>query len=133
MIEEKLEPYLNNIALVLMLIIVFAGVYLIIYIHDIPYEIAKKRHHPHKEAIHAAGWVSLFLAHALWPILWIWAFLYKSEEDHPGAIVVPAPKNKIKDDSATKKLESENKLLQNEIETLKKELELLKSKQSPNT
>ncbi len=52
-------------------------IYLIIYIHDIPYEIAKKRQHPHQDAIHIAGWVSLFLLHVIWPFLWIWAYLYK--------------------------------------------------------
>lgn len=52
-------------------------IYLIIYIHDIPYEIAKKRDHPHQDAIHVAGWVSLFLLHTIWPLLWIWAYLYK--------------------------------------------------------
>ncbi|TIH19230.1 DUF3302 domain-containing protein [Marinifilum sp. JC120] len=61
-----------------MLIFVFLVlVYGIIYIHDIPYNIAKKRNHPHQDAIHAAGWVSLFTLHALWPFLWIWAMIHK--------------------------------------------------------
>ena len=55
-------------------------IYLVIYIHDIPYEIAKKRDHPHQDAIHIAGWVSLFLLHTIWPLLWIWAYLYKPGE-----------------------------------------------------
>src|SRR5215831_10628936 len=37
------------------------------------------RHHPHQDAIHAAGWVSLFTLHALWPFLWIWAMAYRPE------------------------------------------------------
>ena len=44
-----------------------------------PYEIAKHRDHPHQDAIHAAGWVSLFTLHAMWPFLWIWAMLYRPE------------------------------------------------------
>jgi Protein of unknown function (DUF3302) len=48
-------------------------------IHDVPYEIAKRRNHPHQDAIHAAGWVSLFTLHALWPFLWIWAMLFRPE------------------------------------------------------
>jgi hypothetical protein len=55
-------------------------IFLIIYIHDIPYEIAKKRGHPHQDAIHIAGWVSLFVLHTIWPFLWIWAHLYKPGE-----------------------------------------------------
>src|SRR5215471_13219091 len=53
--------------------------YSIIAIHDVPYEIAHRRDHPHQDAIHAAGWVSLFTLHALWPFLWIWAMLYRPE------------------------------------------------------
>jgi hypothetical protein len=51
----------------------------VIIIHDIPYLLAKKRQHPHQDAIHVAGWVSLFTLHAIWPLLWIWATLYRPE------------------------------------------------------
>lgn len=77
--EEIIEPYLNGVALGLLFSILIGGVYLVIYIHDIPYEIAKKRNHPQQDAFHAAGWVSLFLMHAIWPLLWIWAFWYKDD------------------------------------------------------
>jgi hypothetical protein len=71
---------LENIALGLLLVMTTFIIYLVIYIHDIPYEIAKKRDHPHQDAIHIAGWVSLFLLHTIWPLLWIWAYLYKPGE-----------------------------------------------------
>ena len=67
-------------ALALLITMVTFMIYLVIYIHDIPYEIAKKRGHPHQDAIHIAGWVSLFLLHTIWPLLWIWAYLYKPGE-----------------------------------------------------
>jgi len=63
-------------------ILIFAGVtlfYGIIAIHDIPYEIAKHRNHPHQDAIHVTGWISLFTLHVLWPFLWIWATLYRED------------------------------------------------------
>ena len=63
-------------------ILVFAAItvfYGIIVIHDIPYEIAKERNHPQQDALHVAGWVSLFTLHVLWPFLWIWAMLYKED------------------------------------------------------
>ena len=63
-------------------ILVFVGItifYGIIAIHDIPYEIAKHRNHPQQDAIHVAGWVSLFTIHVLWPFLWIWATLYRED------------------------------------------------------
>ena len=71
---------LEYAALTLLIVMVTFIIYLVIYIHDIPYEIAKKRGHPHQDAIHIAGWVSLFLLHTIWPLLWIWAYLYKPGE-----------------------------------------------------
>ena len=71
---------LEYVALAILITMVIFVVYLVIYIHDIPYEIAVKRDHPHQDAIHIAGWVSLFLAHTIWPLLWIWAYLYKPGE-----------------------------------------------------
>ena len=35
--------------------------------------------HPHQDAIHYAGWVSLFTLHAIWPFLWIWATIWRKE------------------------------------------------------
>ncbi len=63
-------------------ILIFAFVtvfYGIIVIHDIPYEIAVHRNHPHQDAIHYAGWISLFTIGAIWPFLWIWATLYRED------------------------------------------------------
>ncbi|NPA28747.1 MAG: DUF3302 domain-containing protein [Epsilonproteobacteria bacterium] len=75
-----IEPrLLDFVALGIFVVVTIFLIYLVIYIHDIPYEIAKKRNHPHQEAIHAAGWVSLFLMHTIWPFLWIWAYLYRPE------------------------------------------------------
>ena len=71
------DPFLNYFALGLLLFVVVVLFYGIIAIHDIPYLIAKSRQHPHQDAIHAAGWVSLFTLHAIWPFLWIWAMLYR--------------------------------------------------------
>jgi len=62
--------------LVFVFITLFYGV---IVIHDIPYEISVHRKHPHQDAIHVAGWVSLFTLHVLWPFLWIWATLYRED------------------------------------------------------
>jgi hypothetical protein len=73
------DPFLNYFALGVLFFVVVVLFYGIIAIHDIPYQIAKSRKHPHQDAIHAAGWVSLFTLHALWPFLWIWAMTYRPE------------------------------------------------------
>lgn len=71
--------FLDYFALGILIFVAVTLFYAIIAIHDVPYEIAKKRHHPHQDAIHVAGWVSLFTLHALWPFLWIWAMLYRPD------------------------------------------------------
>ncbi len=71
--------FLDYFALGMLIFVALVIFYGIIVIHDIPYEIAKERDHPHQDAIHYAGWVSLFTLHALWPLLWIWATLWRKE------------------------------------------------------
>ncbi len=73
------DPFLNYFALFLLFFVVVVMFYGIIAIHDVPYMIAKSRQHPHQDAIHAAGWVSLFTLHVLWPFLWIWAMTYRPD------------------------------------------------------
>ena len=71
--------FLDYFALGLLVFVALVIFYGIIVIHDIPYEIAKERGHPHQDAIHYAGWVSLFTLHAIWPFLWIWATIWRKE------------------------------------------------------
>lgn len=70
---------LEYVALVMLIVVVLVLFYGIIVIHDIPYEIAVKRNHPHQDVLHVAGWVSLFTLHAIWPFLWIWAMMYHED------------------------------------------------------
>jgi hypothetical protein len=73
------DPILNYFALGLLIVVVVIFYGIFIAIHGIPYRIAESRNHPHQDAIHAAGWVSLFTLHVLWPFLWIWAMAYQPE------------------------------------------------------
>lgn len=68
---------LSIFALIILIFVILTLAYGMIIIHDIPYHMAVKRDHPHQDAIHVAGWVSLFTLHAIWPFLWIWATIYK--------------------------------------------------------
>lgn len=68
--------FLSYFALALLFFVVIILAYGMIAIHDIPYNIAKARNHPHQDAIHYGGWISLFTLHAIWPFLWIWATAY---------------------------------------------------------
>ncbi|WP_349253186.1 DUF3302 domain-containing protein [Bradyrhizobium sp. CIAT3101] len=89
------DPFLNYFALGLLFFVIIVLCYGIIAIHDIPARLAKARHHPHEDAIHAAGWISLFMLHVLWPFLWIWAMAYKPDRgwgfgSKPGEPASPA-------------------------------------------
>jgi hypothetical protein len=70
--------YLSLFILLAGLTLVF---YTFIYIHDLPHVIAKKREHPHEEAIHVACWLSLFTLHAMWPIVYVWAVSHKKTDE----------------------------------------------------
>lgn len=87
--------FLNYFALGILIFVFLVIFYGIIILHDIPYLIAKKRNHPHADAIHVAGWVSLFTLHVIWPFLWIWATLYQPERgwgmQHPRDGIPPGP------------------------------------------
>jgi len=76
--------FLSYFALALLFFVVLILAYGMIAIHDIPYLIAKARNHPHQDAIHAGGWVSLFTLHAIWPFLWLWATAYHPEHGYAG-------------------------------------------------
>jgi len=71
--------FLDYFALGLLIFVGLVLFYGIIAIHDIPYEIAKHRNHPQQDALHVAGWISLFTLHVIWPFLWIWATLYRED------------------------------------------------------
>jgi hypothetical protein len=70
---------LEYVALGIIIFVAITLFYGIIAIHDIPYEIAVHRNHPQQDALHVAGWISLFTLHVLWPFLWIWAMLYRED------------------------------------------------------
>jgi hypothetical protein len=73
---------LSIFALILLIVVILTISYGMIIIHDIPYHLAVKRNHPHQDAIHVGGWISLFTLHAIWPFLWIWATLYRPERGY---------------------------------------------------
>ncbi len=83
-------------------------------------EIAKERRHPHQDAIHYAGWVSLFTLHALWPLLWIWATLWR--EDRGWGM------RRIADDQQV--LHQRLETVVQRLEQVQREVDLLKAKEA---
>jgi uncharacterized protein DUF3302 len=76
--------FLSYFALAVLIFVILTLAYGMIAIHDIPYHMAKARNHPHQDAIHAGGWISLFTLHAIWPFLWIWATAYHPVHGYAG-------------------------------------------------
>src|SRR5262249_58786042 len=91
-IGRRIPMFMDYLALVILLAGLLLVFYGFIYIHDLPYKIAKKRNHPQAEAIHVACWLSLFTVHAIWPIVYIWAVTHKKpgEEGEPTKPTPPA-------------------------------------------
>ncbi|MEW7989774.1 MAG: DUF3302 domain-containing protein [Candidatus Thiodiazotropha sp.] len=117
--------FLDYFALFLVFFVVVFFFYAIIVIHDIPYEIAKHRNHPHQDAIHVAGWVSLFTLHVIWPFLWIWSTLYR--EDRGWGFSGDGTKQSDQTESA------ELVELRDRLETLTRRVEALGNSDAPTT
>ncbi|MDD3311370.1 DUF3302 domain-containing protein [Pseudodesulfovibrio sp.] len=78
-VQSRVLDYVGGGMLVFVSLVFLYGM---IFVCDIPCQIAKKREHPHQDAICVAGWVSLLSLHVIWPFLWIWAMMHKP--DLPG-------------------------------------------------
>ncbi len=92
---------LNYAALGMTILGLIAVFYTFIYIHELPYEAAKHRNHPHTDAIYVACWLSLFTLHAIWPLVFIWALTHKAPEGNATAGHGPVTaKGSLADDQA---------------------------------
>ena len=58
------------------LIILFVVIGTVIWLMgSLPGHVARRRGHPHAEAVRVAGWITLIFGFALWPVALIWAYL----------------------------------------------------------
>ena len=67
--------FLDLFAWIVLLILVVSAVAMIVIAGSLPGHIAKTRHHPQEQAVRMAGWITLFLALPLWPVVLIWPYL----------------------------------------------------------
>jgi hypothetical protein len=66
---------LDFCAWLVLLILVASAVGMIFIAGSLPGHVARTRGHPQEQAVRLAGWVSLFLALPLWPVVLIWAYV----------------------------------------------------------
>ena len=66
---------LDAFAWIVVLILIASAAAMIVIAGALPGIIARSRHHPQEQAVRMAGWITLFLALPLWPVVLIWAYL----------------------------------------------------------
>jgi hypothetical protein len=66
---------LDAFAWIVLLILIASAVAMIVIAGALPGTIARSRHHPQEQAVRMAGWITLFLALPLWPVVLIWAYV----------------------------------------------------------
>ena len=86
---------LSFFALGIIVFVFLTLAYGIVAIHDIPYNMPKRAITRTEMPSIAAGWVSLFTLHAIWPFWWIWATAYHPEHGYAGR-----PKQRVSNDTA---------------------------------
>src|SRR5882762_2618659 len=104
--------FLSYFALAILFFVVLTLAYGMIAIHDIPYHLAKARDHPHQDAIHAGGWISLFTLHAIWPFLWVWATAYHRVNGNAGKPRRRTHQAELGDSNATEAIGAKSSSLQ---------------------
>jgi hypothetical protein len=120
--------FLDYFALSILFFVAIVLFYGVIVIHDIPYEIAEKRNHPHQDAIHVAGWVSLFTLHVIWPFLWIWATLWREDRGWGFAQIKEEQHDMHQ---AVNLLSSQVRALEAEVQLLKKDTAVVTGSNDP--
>jgi membrane-bound acyltransferase YfiQ involved in biofilm formation len=66
---------LDLFAWIVLIVLVASTVFVVVFLAILPGMIAKRRNHPWAQAVTVAGWVTLFLGFALWPVALIWAYV----------------------------------------------------------
>jgi small neutral amino acid transporter SnatA (MarC family) len=66
---------LDVFAWIVLIVLIASTVAVVIFLAMLPGMIAKRRNHPWAQAVTVAGWITLFLGFALWPVALIWAYV----------------------------------------------------------
>lgn len=67
--------FIDIFAWIVLVIVALSTVAVVVFLAMLPGTIAKRRNHPWAQAVTVAGWVTLFLGFALWPVVLIWAYV----------------------------------------------------------
>ncbi len=106
-----MTSFFEYVALGILLLGLTMLIYVLVWLHGIPHQIAERNNHPNKHIIHVACWLSVFTLHALWPLVYLWAIL---------------PEKKLAVDVSDARYDK----ISTELEELKEQLAQLKSQQA---
>jgi len=67
--------FIDIFTLVVLAIAIISGVVVFVAMGMLPGKIAHQRNHPQAEAINIASWVFLLLGFAVWPFVFVWAYV----------------------------------------------------------
>ena len=74
---------LDIFALIVIAILLGLVIWLVVFLGNLPGDIARKRNHPQSEAISALGWIGLITMGVGWFVAMVWAY-YKPDAKDPG-------------------------------------------------
>jgi len=66
---------LDIFAWIVLIVLAISTIAVVVFLAMLPGHIARTRNHPWAQAVKVAGWVTLFLGFALWPLALIWAYV----------------------------------------------------------
>jgi hypothetical protein len=75
--------FLDIFALVVIALLIGFVIWLVVFLGNVPGDIARKRNHPQSEAISALGWIGLITMGVGWFVAMVWAY-YKPDASDPG-------------------------------------------------
>ena len=75
---------LDIFAWIVLIILIAVLVFVFCLLGSLPGHIPRSRDHPWPDAVRIAGWVTLILGFALWPVVLIWAYVDVPAPRAPG-------------------------------------------------
>ena len=70
--------FLDIFSLIVIAVLLGAVIWLVVFLGNVPGDIARKRNHPQSEAISALGWIGLITMGLGWFVAMVWAY-YKPD------------------------------------------------------
>ena len=75
--------FLDIFSLIVIALLLGFAIWLVVFLGNVPGDIARKRNHPQSEAISALGWIGLITMGVGWFVAMVWAY-YKPDASDPG-------------------------------------------------